>query len=348
MMRKLASIQRIAALNPIDGADRVVAARVLDWTCVVAKNAFNVGDAVVYCEIDSLLPVRPCYEFLRAGGCFSRCEGVGEGFRIKTRRIRGTISQGLILPLRELQDEVRHLGLELTEALGDETIGLDLTEALGVLKYELVDGFPTPLPAGKFPPFLRKTDQERIQNCFRRMMEAHRAEEFEVTLKLDGTSCTAFHLNGDTGVCSRNLLLKSGDADGGVYAKLGEPIAEALRARGLNVAVQMEIMGPKINTNRERFVVPRAFVFDVFCIDSQTYWTAPRRHALCAELGLEHVPVIAETMTLERFDTAEGILAFAERPSIKHAVAEGVVFKSIAHPDVSFKAVAQSYLLKEA
>lgn len=347
-MRKLASIQRITALSGIEGADRIVAARVLDWSCVVAKDAFNVGDAVVYCEIDALLPLRPCFEFLRTGGCFTRCEGVGEGFRIKTRRIRGAISQGLVMPLRDLAGEVAHLGLDLTGAVGDEVIGVDLTDALGVLKYELLDGFPTPLPAGKFPPFLRKTDQERVQNCFRGMIEAHRAEAFEVTLKLDGTSCTVFHLNGDTGVCSRNLLLKRGETDGGVYAKLGEPIADALRARGLNVAVQMEIMGPKINKNRERFVVPRAFVFDVFCIDTQEYWSASRRLALCAELGLEHVPVVAAAMTLEGFDTAESVLAFAERPSITHAIAEGVVFKSIAHPSVSFKAVAQSYLLKEA
>jgi RNA ligase (TIGR02306 family) len=345
--RKLASIQRVAALVPIEGADRLVVARIHDWSCVVAKDAFCVGDAVVYFEIDSLLPAEPRFEFLRAGGCFTRCQGVGEGFRIKTRRIRGAISQGLVMPLGDFADELARLGIALDarDAL-DAFVGRDLTSELRVLKYE-VFSLPASLPAGAFPAFLCKTDQERVQNCFRKIASEHRADAFEVTLKLDGTSCTAFHLNGDTGVCSRNLLLKRG-GDGGVYAHMGEPIAAALAARQLNVAVQMEIMGPKINKNREGFLVPRAFVFDVFCIDSQTYWTAPRRRALCAELGLDHVPVVAEAMTLEGFDSAAAVLAFAERPSIAHAVAEGVVFKCLAHPGVSFKAVSQAYLLKEA
>lgn len=355
-MRKLASIQRIAALTPIEGADRVVVARVLDWSCVVAKGAFSVGDAVVYFEIDALLPLEPRFEFLRASGCFARCEGVGEGFRVKTRRIRGVVSQGLVMPLRDFADEVASLGVDaslvslasLAPDISTRIAGIDLTAALRVLKYELLDSFPAALPAGAFPAFLRKTDQERVQNCFRAVVAAHRADAFEVTLKLDGTSCTTFHWNGETGVCSRNLLLKRGEATGGVYARLGEPIAAALAARGLNVAVQMEIMGPKINKNREGFVTPRAYVFDVFDIGTQAHWTAPRRRALCAELGLEHVPVVAEAMTLEGLDTVESVLAFAERPSLVHAVAEGVVFKCLAHPGVSFKAVAQSYLLKEA
>lgn len=375
--RKLASIQRIDAIAPVDGADRVVAARILGWTCVVSKGA-RVGDAVVYFEIDSLLPSnRRCFSFLKDSGCYVRCEGVGEGYRIKTRKIRGTLSQGLAVPLQDLVHELVCAPSIIPRVMvdDDETpaeraawpaddvraairaagpqLGLDVTDALGVLKYEVLDPFQAALAGGTFPAFLKKTDQERIQNCFSKMRArfvasdaAGNPEAFEVTLKLDGTSCTAFHFNGDAGVCSRNLRLKDGD-DGGTYSLLGGHIAAALKDRNLNVAVQGEICGPKISKNREGFVKARFFVFDVWDIDARAFWPADKRRALCADLGLEHVPVISERLTLEGFAFVFDVLAFAERPSIKHKVAEGVVFKSLQDPSVSFKAVSNAYLLKE-
>ena len=348
-IRKLASVQRIGSLRPIAGADKILAAGIRGWTCVVAiSDGYKVGDLIAYFEIDALLPLHPVFEFLKGAGCYARMEGIGEGYRIKTRKLRGVISQGLVMPLASLRDAI----LDKHEGKYSSAVeGTDLTSCIGVLKYEVLDALPHSNMAGTWPTFLRKTDQERVQNVWETMVSRNTvtgaeldAEQFEVTLKLDGTSCTVFHARGEVGVCSRNFRIKLGE-EGGVFAQLGEPIARKLAERGYNVAIQAEIVGPKIQQNREGLVKHRLFVFDVFDIDAQVYWDAPRRRALCAELGLDHVPVIEESVSLLGFDGVPAVLAFAERPSICHKVAEGVVFKSLRDPCVSFKAVSQTYLL---
>src|SRR5512133_1532260 len=88
MSRKLASIQKIVSLTPIEGADKIEVATVLGWNVVVKKGDFKVGDACVYIEIDSILPDRPEFEFLRE-----------RKFRIKTIRLKGQVSQGICFPL---------------------------------------------------------------------------------------------------------------------------------------------------------------------------------------------------------------------------------------------------------
>ena len=87
-MRKLASIQKIMNLQPIAQADAIEKATVLGWQLVVKKEEFKVGDLVVYCEIDSLMPHRTEFEFLKP-----------RGMRVRTIRLRGQISQGICFPL---------------------------------------------------------------------------------------------------------------------------------------------------------------------------------------------------------------------------------------------------------
>jgi len=168
-MRKLASIQRIKSLERIDGADAIEKATVLGWQLVVKKGEFNVGDLCVYCEIDSQMPDRPEFEFLKP-----------RGMRIRTIRLRGQVSQGICFPLSILPE-----GITLGE-------GADCTDVLGISKYE------PPIPAclngivkGAFPGFIPKTDETRVQ------VLQHILDEFEgarcyVTEKLDGTSCTFY------------------------------------------------------------------------------------------------------------------------------------------------------------
>ena len=120
MSRQLASVQRIAAIEPHGNADSLEIARVLGWECVVKKSEFKAGDLVVYFEVDSLLPVKPEYEFLRKSCYRSATASRSEGFRIKTIRLRGRISQGLCWPL----------------PAGEFAEGQDLTEQLGVSHYE--------------------------------------------------------------------------------------------------------------------------------------------------------------------------------------------------------------------
>lgn len=105
-MRKLASIQRIWKIEPIKGADRIELAHVLGWQCVVNKGQFQPMDIGVYFEIDSFLPIRPVYEFMRSSS-YKKTDIMGEGFKLRTMRFRGQISQGLLLPLEPVPGNPR-------------------------------------------------------------------------------------------------------------------------------------------------------------------------------------------------------------------------------------------------
>ena len=97
-MRKLASIRRVVEIKPIEGADAIEAIRVDGWWCVTKKGEFKVNDLCTYFEVDSFLPVRPEFEFLRKA-CFKSTKHLGDGFRLKTIKLRGQVSQGLALPI---------------------------------------------------------------------------------------------------------------------------------------------------------------------------------------------------------------------------------------------------------
>ena len=114
-MRRLATVRKISRIDPIENADRIQVATVDGWKCVVKAGDFSEGDAVIYCEIDSFLPVRPEFEFLRKSS-FKRM-GDLEGFRLRTVKLRGQISQGLLLPVSIL-GRAAEVGEEVTEELG--------------------------------------------------------------------------------------------------------------------------------------------------------------------------------------------------------------------------------------
>src|SRR5215475_7529979 len=109
---KLASIQTIADIRPIPGADRIESATVLGYQTVIKKGEFRPGDLCVWHEPDTVVAERPEYEFLRK-----------QAFRLKVSRFKGTVSQGLALPLAALPAN--------NFALGD-----DVTELIGIRKYE--------------------------------------------------------------------------------------------------------------------------------------------------------------------------------------------------------------------
>lgn len=192
--RKLASVQQIVEIKPITGADLIEAARIRGWWVVVKVNEFKVGDLVCYLEIDSFVPSSIAPFLTKDGHTPKTYKGI-TGERLKTVKLRKQLSQGLILPLP---------GTGYSE-------GDDLTEKLGIIKWEPEDNTcSTGDTKGRWPSFLRKTDQERAQNLgpiIKKEFEA--GSLFERTVKLDGSSMTAFFKDGEYGVCSRNLQLKT-------------------------------------------------------------------------------------------------------------------------------------------
>lgn len=347
-MRKLASIQRIKDLQPIEGADRIEKATVNGWTVVVGKGIHQVGDLVTYFEIDSWVPHDIAPELSR-GNEPRTFEGV-KGERLRTMKLRGVLSQGYIMPLKELP-----LASKMDLSEGD-----DVTDILGVLKWE------RPIPAqlqgqakGSFPSFISKTDQERVQNLVKD--PSYFSGEWEMTLKMDGSSMTIYTNNGECGVCSRNLELKDNeDNDNNSFIKMARkleytktlPVVSEMM--GFNLAVQGELMGPGIQGNREKFDDFKFFVFDVYNIDEQRYLLPNERIQVFNLLNgqnfsYKHVPILASCIDFGGGTelTVDLFLDLAEQPSINHKYAEGVVFKNLNDSTKSFKAISNKFLMKE-
>lgn len=335
-MRKLITLRVVADIFPIPGADMIECAVVDGWTCVVKKNEFKIGDIGIYAEIDSILPVRPEFEFLRKSSYKKFADG-SEGFRLKSVRLRKQLSQGLLLPL--------------SGGLQCGLLDADLTEAFNVTKYE-----PT-IPAvlsgdarGGFPIHLvAKTDQERCQNLSRELsVHAEQGTIFYPTIKLDGSSMTCYIDPDDQhfGVCSRNLELK--DTEGNTFWTVAknQRIEQVLRnwhqATGNYLALQMELMGPGIQKNREGFVDHRAYLFNVFDITNQRTLTPIERSVFATTNEVMQAPSILPTK-LPTADTVKYLLDKAEGHSINNTVREGLVFVS-ADAQFSFKAISNLFL----
>ena len=345
-MRKLASIRRITEILPIEGADLIVRVRVDDWYCVSLKTEFSVGDLCVYFEIDSFIPLIPQVEHLRAKAY--KKMGDKEGIRIKTIRLKGQISQGLALPISVLT----MVESELFE-------GLDVTFPLGVEKYE------QPIPSelngqvkGNFPTFIKKTDQERCQNIGGRIFNERKDTTYEITMKLDGTSFTGFHNNGEDGVCGRNWQLQMDEWNANntlVRLYVDSCLQSALIQLGRNIAVQGELMGEKIQGNKEHITGYMLFVFDIFDIDNGVYFDPLTRISILRELynngvdksKVQHVPILASNVSMSDMGIVDvtGLLEYAKGPSLNAVTREGVVFKS-ADGTFSFKAINNDWLLK--
>ena len=338
-MRKLASIRRIAEIKPIEGADSIEAVRVDGWWVVSKKGEFKVDDLCVYFEIDSFLPIRPEFEFLRKS-CFRSTKNLGDGFRLRTIKLRKQVSQGLALPCH-----IFPWFMHVNHKEGD-----DVTEFLGVQKWEVP---LSPQLAGKakgnFPSFIRKTDQQRIQNCYGDLVNTHREMLFEATLKLDGSSMTVYLNDGVFGVCSRNLDLQ--ETEDNTFWKVARKnkFEEMLHAYGKNVAIQGELMGPGIQGNRENLPDHQFFLFDVWDIDNQCYYTpmeAVDFAADCDELEykITQVPLLGVLHIMNY--SLEEILAMTDIKSLNHPIAEGIVYRAM-DGSTSFKVINNKFLLEE-
>ncbi|MCE9667581.1 RNA ligase (ATP) [Myxococcus stipitatus] len=330
MERKLVSIQHIDHVEPIPGADNIQKARVMGWDVVVSKGDFAPGDACVFFEIDSQLPEgAPWAEFLRP-----------RGFRVKTARLRGVLSQGLALP---------------TSILDGDTppVGTDVRERLGVVKFE-----PTPSDArdvaGPFPGAVPKTDEIRLQSMLG-VLEELRGHDFFVTTKLDGSSATYFRpLEGPLVACSRNWALKPGPNP--VWRMVERYALDTVLPPGF--AIQGELCGPGIQKNRLGLGETDLFVFSVHDTRTGRFLDHADFIAFCARHGLRTVPVEhvvtgeaarAFPHTLARYlELAQGV--YAGTRSRK----EGIVIRPLVERHsptlggrLSFKVINNDFLLKD-
>ena len=360
-MRKLASIQQVRSIHPIEGKDRIVLAEVLGWTVIVQKDEYKPGDKCIYVEVDSVLPEKPEFEFLRK-----------KDFRIKTMKMAGVLSQGICFPLSLLPQ-------------GDYEVGDDVTDILGVTKYdEYADEVrqdskqpksplrqfmfrhritrplakliwtPTRRERDGFPDFVSKTDETRIQNI------PHILENKEIKWvgreKIDGQSGTFFLRRirnplpflpdrFEFGVCSRNRRLMADDNSSFWQVARKYNLRSVLREMIGDsdwVCIQGEVIGPKIQSNKYHVSETDLYCFNLIY---------PGRKVPChtAEIavglhGLKWVPLVVKDYTLP--DTVSELLDFATGQSALYPdLREGIVFRNY-ETGQSFKAVSNDFLLK--
>lgn len=194
-MRKLASIQRVLNVRPIEGADKIEVVDVLGWSVVVSKGEFQPGDLCVYFEVDSWLDSSiPAFNKEVFEARYTTWNGK-RGMRLKTIKLRKQISQGLVLPLSDFPEFGGGNAIKWNMVVQD---GQDVTDILKIEKWEPPEESQSNGPnkvagAGMFPSFIRKTDQERVQNYINELPK-HVSETFEATIKLDGSSMTVYHV----------------------------------------------------------------------------------------------------------------------------------------------------------
>ncbi len=354
-MRKLVTIRTISNLEPIPGADVIEKATIGLWSVVVKKGAFSIGSECLFFEIDSILPASDeRFAFLGTPKLFNNISG----HRLRTIRLRKQLSQGLALPLSSFPEIVS----------GSD----DYAEQLSVIKYERPvrnSGTSGGNARGAFPDFLRKTDQERIQNL-PDYFTTHHETEYEETLKLDGSSMTAYKvaraptmleavanffckLVGRTptvpytfGVCSRNIDLTRSESN--VFWQLAiENNLEKLLPVGY--AVQGEALAPNIQSNWEKVSKPEFRIFDVFSIHNQIYLPPAARHDfLAAHMpSILHVPVVSyRTAIFTECPTFDELQTRVTGPSFNPStISEGRVYKAVDGSH-SFKCISNAYLLK--
>lgn len=327
MTRKLASIQRITSLTPIDGADKIETARVLGWDVVVGKGDFSVGELAVFFEIDSFLPASdPRYASFEPR--FTTWNDK-RGMRLKTIRLRKQLSQGLLMPINKYPE------------IEFDVEDVDVTGILGIEKWEATEPNGSgPQNTGKtrvFPSFIRKTDQERIQNISKRVFEAAQAgTKFQVTVKKDGSSMTAYVVRPQSqfyeeakrmsdgkvrntwrnritswlraklikqvakpvfGLCSRNVQLDLENGSGNFHEayrkyELEKALLSISNNYGRSIAIQGELVAPSIQGNYEKVNEVEFHVFSMYDIDKQMEVPPNRVEEICSDAGLKHVSVL--------------------------------------------------------
>jgi RNA ligase (TIGR02306 family) len=349
-MRKLASIQTVTSIEPIPNADAIERFRVLGWWIVGKKGEVRVGDRIVYCEIDSLLPERTEFEFLRSN-CFKPALFDGDtvlqraGFRIKTIKLRGQVSQGICFPLAILPQERSY------------EVGDDVTDLLGIIKYEP----PAPVGMsgmikGPFPGFLPKTDETRVQ-VLEHVLQQYRGQTFFITEKQDGTSFTAFLRDDQFGLCSRNLWLDETDSSN-LFVRLAQTLnlPEKLRRIrdnfGFQPAIQGEVIGPGIQKNKYGLGHVDLRVFSLIDIDQ--YSLVDREIMLSAmeQAGLTSVPQLGEIVLGHTIDELVE-MAIGRSQLNANAHREGLVFRPAQEVHdatlggrLSYKVINPQFLLK--
>lgn len=365
--RKLAHIEKIEWIRDIPDADRICTYGVLGWEVVDQNNKYKVGDKICYVEIDSVLPDKPEYEFLR-----------DRKFRVRTIKLKKQVSQGLILSI---------------DNIGEYSIGEDVTKLLGITKYltpserEENDILQRKIQNDKnklrkfmmryswfrklflskkqksgFPYWVSKTDEERIQNI-PYVLEQFKDKEVYVTEKIDYQSGTwtgkmVPRFSGLLGnlipikkyqfvVCSRNLTTNDKNS---LYWKIAKKynLEEILR-KNPTLTIQGKQGDTKVQGNKYGITEPTMWVFNIIDHEKNYHYDFEEILSFCRKYNLLNVPIIVDTKLSGLGSTVQELVEFSKGKSVLADIPrEGVVIRCVENGQklLSFKVINPDFLLK--
>ena len=353
MERKLASIQIISDIKEHPNADRLLIARVLGWDVVIAKDDnFNIGDKVVYFEIDSFLPCVEEYEFLRKSS-YKNSPILGEGFRLKPVKLRGIVSCGLILPIEVCFKDCMPLPSM------DFEVGEDVTELLNVKKWEQPEVAVLGGDAkGKRPSWIEHSNEIRIQSE-PELLNEFRDLDYYITTKYDGSShFIAIDAYDEFHFGSHNLELKPVEKVGSFYNfivdhDLESKLREIKKEYDANqIYIIGEWCGAGIQSNKLQLKKPYWFIFTIN-IDGNRLGLKDTQ-TICDKLNIKMVEVEEVDNDLPAKYTVDSLLERAgeNRKHVYPGKCEGIVirpiesvYSSILGGDLSMKVINNKYLV---
>jgi len=350
MARKLASIQKVLSIDPIPDADNIEKITINGWTVVSKKGNFKVGDLGVFYEVDSVPPDIELYKFLWADRVESLEDPRPPKYRLKSKKLRGQLSQGLMLSLDDVLDAHNiNVGVDFIPA-----VGTDLTDMLTIQKYEppeLAAEFDGDWPFDAYG--CGKTDELRLQSA-PGLLDELRGNAYVITEKADGQSVTIGMTDDGLKIANRSKsIAPNQDSFWNLIPKYN--LTEFFD-KYPDIILQGEFVGPGIEQNKLNLKDKEFHVFNMF--DKYDHKQLPYTELLSIAQDHPVLKLVKRVTTGERFDfTQEQLLEMAEgkyEGTTNHR--EGLVVRPLhremksAYTDngrLSFKVINNIYLLKE-
>lgn len=358
-MRELAHVEKILDIQPISDALNIEICTIKGWKCVVEKNKFKIGEKVIYFEIDSLLPEKPEFEFMRE-----------RKFRVKTAKFRGQISQGLVMPLSILPKGEWIEGQDLTMALGVKKFDPQAEQEQKLLneqlrqsnnkihkyfsRYKWYRSLFTSKKKTGFPAFINKTDEPRINNM---PFVLNKKEDltYIVTEKLDGSSITMYLIRNKGvskfwkpyifGVCSRNLELTK--PDNSSYWTIArqydiENVLKSMIGDKQYIVLQGEVIGEGIQKNKYKIKGYDFYAFNLIYPNEKI--DSVNAEYILLQHNIKFVPILDVEFKLK--PNMDEMVEYARGKSVLYPVdREGVVIRNY-EKQISFKVISPDFLLK--
>lgn len=339
---KLASIETIHSISVHPNSESLAKAKVLGWNVVVKKGDFQEGESVVFIFPDVLVDkTNPVFSFMEQ-----------RKWKVWQAKFRGEPSAGLVMPISILKDYI-----DINDSIDNykNQIGLDVGSIIKCEKYEKpLDISINGNSAGSFPSFLiRKTDEDNLRSN-PRVIEEFKGKTCIVTQKADGSSGTVIFNNQEDvekqfKVCSRNLEVKEGENAFWFVANKYN-LREKLTAFNKNLAIQGEVVGPKMNGNRLGLSALDLYIFNIKDLDTGIYYNHNQIVEFCKQFGLTHVKFVSEFVWDENV-TIDKLQELADSQVYPNgAKGEGIVIRpaevcwsNILDKELSVKLINQNY-----